>query len=272
MTLLQNQLRFKVMKSRLLLLMMLALGIVSCGPYKHIMHVDMRGPSKAGLSLENKLVSVVFLENDNKVVSEFNGRMAEGFASVLEQDLGTGEGSVGVYSMLAQPGVEYSSKDELVPLLIDTDADVVFVFEMKEPYDVKLYCYDGMDKSDQVKSFSGRTASHDNGLEAGKTVANSFKSQWRTEPYTFAYYESEKWYKALDKVEVYDWKGAIDQWITLLNTKDLMRRSCVEYNIAVACYMLGDYELAEQWLDRSDADNKLPNMSDSLRKRINSRK
>lgn len=132
--------------------MMLALGIVSCGPYKHIMHVDMRGPSKAGLSLENKLVSVVFLENDNKVVSEFNGRMAEGFASVLEQDLGTGEGSVGVYSMLAQPGVEYSSKDELVPLLIDTDADVVFVFEMKEPYDVKLYCYDGMDKSEDRKS------------------------------------------------------------------------------------------------------------------------
>ena len=260
------------MKSKLLLLVMLMLGLVSCGPYKHIMHIEMRGPSKAGLSLENKLVSVVFLENDNQTISTFNGGMAEGFASVLEQDLGTGEGSVGVYSMRAQEGVEYSSKDELIPILIDTDADVVFVFEMKEPYSVKLHCYDGMDKSDQVRTFSGRTTSHDKGVDAGKTVANSFKSQWKTEPYTFTYYESEKWYMALDKAEAYDWTGAIDQWITLLSTKDLMKRACAEYNIAVACYMLGNYPLAEQWLDRSDEDNKLPNLSDSLRKRINSRK
>jgi hypothetical protein len=64
----------------------------------------------------------------------------------------------------------------------------------------------------------------------------------------------------------------MDQWFKLLDSYDLMKRACAEYNIAVACYMLGDYALAEQWLDRSDADNKLPNMSDSFRKRLDSRK
>ena len=34
--------------------------------------------------------------------------------------------------------------------------------------------------------------------------------------------------------------------------------------------MLGDYELAGEWLDRSDTDNKLA-QSDALRKRINAR-
>ena len=253
--------------------MLLMLCMISCSPIKHVMYIDMRCPSKAGISLENKLVSVVYIEHEESVATEFNHGLASGFASVLEQDLGTGEGSIGVYSMRRQPGVDYSSREELIALLIDTSADVVFLFDMKEPYQVKLYCFDGMDKTEKVKSFSGRAQSFVNGTDAGKTIANnSFKSEWKTEPYTFLYYESEKWFSALDKVELYDWKGAIDQWITLLKANDPMKRSSAEYNIAVACYMLGEYALAEQWLDRSDADNKLTNVSDALRKRIDSRK
>ena len=84
------------------------------------------------------------------------------------------------------------------------------------------------------------------------------------------YYDNERWYKALDKAEAYDWKGAMDSWIGLLDTGDRLKRSCAEYNIAVACYMLGDYALASEWLDRSDKDNKLP-LSDALRKRIETR-
>ena len=260
------------MKHRLLLLSLLMLVIASCGPSKHIMHIEMRCPSKAGLSLENKNVSVVYIENDNVSTSYFGNGLASGFASVLEQDLGTGEGSIGVFSVRSQEGTDYSAHDEMVQLLIDTDADVVFVFDVTDSYMVKLYCYDGMDKSDQVKSFSGHPSSTSNGFDAGCIVANTFKSQWKTEPYSFTYYDAEKWYTALDKVEVYDWKGAIEQWFLLLKTNDPMRRSCAEYNIALACYMLGDYSLAEQWLDRSDADNKLSNISDSLRKRIETRK
>ena len=58
---------------------------------------------------------------------------------------------------------------------------------------------------------------------------------------------------------------------TILDSKDAMKRASAEYNIAVACYMLGDLELASEWLDRSDAENKLPVLSDGLRKRIEAR-
>ena len=74
------------------------------------------------------------------------------------------------------------------------------------------------------------------------------------------------------KAEQYDWKGAMDIWIELLSSNDMMKRASAEYNIAVACYMLGDLDLASEWLDRSDADNKLPTLSDALRKRIEARK
>ena len=173
----------------------------------------------------------------------------------------------------------------MLGLIADTDADVVFLFDETKlgqreatttkvlvPFTMNLYCFDGMDKSEDVKVFTGTSRASIDGSDAGTTVAQSFKMQWKTEPFSLAYYDGEKWYKALDCAEAYDWKGAIDQWFLLLDTNDLMRRSCAEYNIALACYMMGDYNLASQWLDRSDEDNKLPNMSDALRKRINARK
>ena len=92
------------------------------------------------------------------------------------------------------------------------------------------------------------------------------------EVYSIAYYDSSKWYEGLVRADQYDWKGAMDIWIGLLDSKDMMKRSAAEYNIAVACYMLGDYHLALEWLDRSDADNGFPTLSDGLRKRIEARK
>lgn len=284
MTLLLNLWRFDAMK-RILPLLLLSFAFVSCGPGKHVMHVDMRQPSKAGVDLAGKNVSVVFLENADDQANQFNNGMADGFAYTLEKDYGTGEGSIGVYRMPKDAGADYSSHEMMLDLLVDTDADLVFVLDevvlgnreagpssIVVPFSMKMYCFDGMDKSEEVKSFSGSSRAAVDGWDAGVALAESFKGQWRTEAYSLAYFDNEKWYKALDKAEAYDWKGAIDQWFKLLDTNDLMRRACAEYNIAVACYMLGDYALAEQWLDRSDADNKLPNMSDSLRKRIASRK
>jgi hypothetical protein len=159
---------------------------------------------------------------------------------------------------------------------------------------MKLYCYDGMNQEDRVQAYGGTAMSRPTvysngkddstvatakawkalgveGWDAGVKVADSFKSQWKHEQYSIVYYEGESWYAALEKAEQYDWKGAMDIWMQLLSTNDLMKRACAEYNISVACYMLGDYELATQWLDLSDKENKLP-ISDALRKRIDIRR
>ena len=82
-----------------------------------------------------------------------------------------------------------------------------------------------------------------------------------------AYFDSEKWYEPLIKAEQCDWYGALELWLQLLQSKDPLKRSCAEYNIAVACHLLGDNKLASEWLDRSDAECEL-SMSSSLRKRL----
>ena len=262
------------------ILTLCSLILVSCGPIKHVVHVEMRYPSKSGIELAGKNLSVVYLASGDETADVFNESMASGFAQTLEQDYGTGEGSVGVYR-LADTGGKYSDKDTLVNLLMDTGVDAVFLFDKlslapmsngNSKIDLKLYCFDAMNPEENVYSFGGSTIlqADDKAEDTGRTVASSFLSQWKHEQYSIVYYDSEKWYRALEKAEAYDWKGAMDIWIDLLDTGDILKRSCAEYDIAVACYMLGDYALAAEWLDRSDADNKLP-LSDALRKRIDSR-
>ena len=72
-------------------------------------------------------------------------------------------------------------------------------------------------------------------------------------------------------MEQYYLKEAMEIWLELLDTNDMLKRSAAAYNLALASYMLGDLDLASEWLDRSDADNKL-SVSDSLRKRIDERR
>jgi hypothetical protein len=309
------------MKFRHFLLPVVLLGAVSCGPSKYTMHLETRYPSKAGVDLAGKDISVVYLENGNDVQDGFNTYMAEGFASSLEKDYGTGEGSVGVYRMFRQEG-DYSSKDTLVNLLMDTGSDVVFLFDSVKlgdmtvggsskvnypasrdssyintgsiPFTLKMYCYDAMDKSEEVKTFGGTAIAQPSvysagnlaydelkvkaydalaaeGWNAGEMVGQSFASQWKVEGFSIIYFDSQKWIDALEKADSFDWKGAMDIWFGLVNSKDILKRSSAAYNIALSCYMLGDYKLAEEWLDISDKESELP-LSASLRKRIDSRK
>ena len=256
---------------------------VSCSPSRYAMHLEMRYPSKSGLDLAGKVVSVVYLENDDEQGNRFNEGMADAFAYALEKDYGTGEGSIGIYRMRCEDGVDYANRDYMLDLLVDTDADVVFLFDTLKfgsvlsdgstQFTVALHSFDAMDKNEQVRTYTGSSAAvlSEDAAKSGTTVASSFKSQWRNEQYSLMYFDNEKWYKALDRAEAYDWKGAIDMWMTLLSSNDPMRRSCAAYNIATACYMLTDYDLAAEWLDYSDKENKLTH-SDNLRKRINERK
>lgn len=309
------------MKKILVAAFITAMLVASCGPSKHAVHVEMRHPSKSGVDLAGKVVSVVYLEGDDVLSNDFCEALADGFAYTLEEDYGTGNGSIGIYRMRKSAGADYSSKDSLFNILMDTGADVVFLFDTVKfgnmtvggpskvayktspdssyvsaasiPFTMKMYCFDGMNPKETVQAFGGSSMARPDvysngkddstiatskaykalgaeGWNAGLEVAESFKSQWKHEQYSIVYFDGPKWYEALNQAEQYDWKGAIDTWISILSTNDMMKRSCAEFNISVACFMLGDYNLAKEWLDRSDADNKLP-ISDAMRKRIDER-
>ena len=296
--------------------------ILSCGPSRHAIHVEMRKPSRSGIEFAGKNIAVVHLENDNIYSNGLSEGIADGLAYSLEQDYGTGEGSVGIYRMRVVDGGNYASRDTLINLIIDTGTDVVFLVDTLStglmtmggatsvaiasspdssyistghlPFTMKMYCFDAMNMDEKIYTYSGSSVAvpfaysdgrqsaetitertiaslPELGFEAGVKISESFKSQWKHEQYSVVYFDSEKWYRAMEYADRYCWKDAMTIWLELLETNDMLKRSCAAYNLAVASYMLGDSDLASEWLDRSDADNKLP-MSDSLRKRIDERK
>lgn len=165
-------------------------------------------------------------------------------------------------------------------------------YPVSVPVAVKLYGFDSLSGSDTVRVWTGtrmlsanmeaslgRQAAADSlwnriGSSAenlGEVSARTFAPVWKEETYTFIYYESpESWLTAAQYASDYKWNEAMKVWISLLDTNNTMKRSCAEYNIATACFLMGDNELALKWLNSSDEDYPI-SLSKALRKRIQAR-
>ncbi|MBQ8071271.1 MAG: hypothetical protein IJ202_10520 [Bacteroidales bacterium] len=173
-------------------------------------------------------------------------------------------------------------------------ADSAYMVRGSVPYIINLHMYDSMNEADTVRTMHGNsTASYalfagvgesddkiasriwdnlyDSGNSIGHRSAEKFLPTWKSENYTIYYYDSEPWDSAAQYAYEYDWSSAMKLWMSTLGTTNPEKRSCAEFNIATACYMLGDLDLALKWLDQSDKDDKKPS-SATIRKRIMDRK
>lgn len=267
---------------RLLSAMLAVTFAVACAPGRYILDVEMLHPSKAGVDLTGKNVAVIYGQEGVYPNDLFVESMAGGFARNIKDRCKDAVGEVNVCSL--RSAQNYANRDSMLNLLVETGADVVFLLDKValngSSLSFIIKCYDAMYQGDKLQLFSGNyvvesmngnEAVKTEGWDAGKTVAAAFEPQWKHEQYSLYYFESEAWYTALEKAEAFDWKGAMDIWILLLQqSNDQLKRSCASYNIATACYMMGDYHLASRWLDNAD---KLADLlvSEGLRKRINAR-
>lgn len=163
------------------------------------------------------------------------------------------------------------------------------------PVRINLYAFDSLSGKDSVMVWSGSrkltkniTAdfSPDRAMvnevlwgelaspaeQLGYSSAKTFSPSWKEETYTFIYFDTpSSWITAAEYALDYKWQEAMKIWMTLADTKNSMRRSCAEYNVAIACYLMGDNELALKWLNLSDKDNPI-SLSKTLRNRIESRR
>ncbi|MCF0175869.1 MAG: hypothetical protein HUJ94_03450 [Bacteroidales bacterium] len=260
--------------------------LVACSPLSYTLQLEMNEPSASGLVLNGKSMAVAFVQEPDDTC--FAASLADGFAYKLETEYFDGEESVPVFMMEKKEGADYSAKDTLVALIMDTEADVVFLIEPELPatdagqmalpgiekFMMNLHVYDSMEPSDQVLNYSGRTAFKPDALHAfqcGVRSAVSFLPVWEQQSFSFYYYDEAASLAVADSlVTTYDWKAAVSGWMGLLKTRNLQKRACYEYDIALGCFMLGQNKLAGEWLDRADADYALA-LSPGLRKRIDAR-
>ncbi len=162
------------------------LALASCAPQAFVIRPEMRSASKSGLFLAGKSMAVVYLTGDESASNNFNASLAEGFASKLEEDYFGGHQEVGLFKMPSIPGSDYSAKDSLIRLVMDSGKDVVFLFDLPQlgspvvgdpkkvpgksrvskdsayvsnvsvTFSTRVYVYDSMNKKeDKVIAFNG---------------------------------------------------------------------------------------------------------------------
>ena len=155
-----------------------ALLLAACSPKTFTMNVDMRYPSKSGLDLSRKTMSIVYMDNGS-ADSTFSNRVASSLARSLEEDYFRGDEAIGVYKIPS----DTVTLDLMHRLVMDTGDDVVFllgepsfglpsmsdnkavknpasvdsayVTQVQFPYNARLYVYDSMDKDDMFQTFRG---------------------------------------------------------------------------------------------------------------------
>ena len=85
--------------------------------------------------------------------------------------------------------------------------------------------------------------------ELGNRIGSSFAPSWQT---TRRYiYELPDLQAGLDAFRLQRWNSAINQWITIVDSKDKKAAACAAANIAIAYEMLGDYASACDYAQRA---------------------
>ena len=265
----------------------LALAVLSaCAPQAYSLLYDMHYPGEAGFVLENKTMSVVYLNDGIRQDTTYVNSLATGFAKGLEREYFNSEEAVPVISVPKDPKGVYYSKDSLVSLILATDADVLFLFDSPRITSSRdsvtaasyLYVYDGLDrKRDSVIAITlNRKYLNNANLQRsvetfGSNVAGMFARDVRKEYYSLIYYDySEDWITALINASDSKWEEAMDKWMNIISsTTNIEQKACAAYNMAVGCYMLEDYNLAMEWLEQSEKFYPI-SLSSGLKQKIRS--
>lgn len=273
---------------RFLLICILAVVAVSCSPQAFTILVDKSAPSESGLDLNGKSICLVYVRDGVARDSVFSSNFCDGFAQGLESRLFNGKKAVEVFSVGQDSDKDFGSRDEMVKLVVETNADVVFLLD-KPMLNVSedgqrscifsVYAYDSMSKKDVVTDFRKSAMISDeirdremfasDAQYLGFDFSKRFEIEWEKRQYSFIYFESMNpaWTQAIEAVYQQNWQAAIDIWIPFAEADTGQMASCASYNVALACHLLGENKLALEWLDHSDKVYPV-SLSPGLRKRI----
>ena len=177
-----------------------ALALAACSPQTLTLHCDMRHPSKSGIDLSRKSMSIVYMDNGQADTTFSNG-VASSLARSLEEDYFGGNEAIGVYKI----PVDSVSLDLMHRLVIDSGDDVVFllgppafgevaltentavkdpvsvdsayVAQAQIPYNAKLFVYDSMDKEDRLHVFRGGSILRSQVFSSGVTAPEYLKER-----------------------------------------------------------------------------------------------
>ena len=177
-----------------------ALALAACSPQTLTFNVDMRHPSKSGIDLSRKSMSIVFMD-DGQADTTFSNGVASSLARSLEDDYFGGDEAIGVYKipldsvsldlmhrlvidsgddvifLLGPPSFGELVLGEPTPVKNPVSVDSAFVAQAQLPYNAKLFVYDSMGKDDQLHVFRGNSILRSQVFTNGVTAKEFLKEK-----------------------------------------------------------------------------------------------
>lgn len=89
-------------------------------------------------------------------------------------------------------------------------------------------------------------------------LAGSFMDQWETQDRVIFVYDKRAWNLAYNHALAFAWDEAMKIWMELVKGTNAKEVACAAFNMALACEMQGNFELAQKWLDLSQKTFDLP--------------
>lgn len=262
----------KSLRSVIILMAMMPM-LVSCGLTYETLSVQLMKPSTSSLDFRNKTMSVFMVYRNSQdstmccsALTSFVEKMSEEYSK-----------PVTLFSMQYDSSAVYSERDTLAQLITLANTDVVFLACPISDYnfvegvlEYNILIYDSLHKEDKVYSMPHVKVSALNPSATSNLLMLNFGPSWKGANFRILYFEGKSdWKDALDQAIVGNWTAAVDNWISILSSStSLDYRMAAEYNIAVGCYLLNDYPLAQKWLDQAIADcgeNVTPSYMEYLR-------
>lgn len=188
------------MRKSILTMGLAALALAACSPQTLTLNVDMRHPSKSGIDLSRKSMSVVYMDSGTADTTFSNG-VASSLARSLEEDYFAGREAIGVYKiptdsvsldlmhrlvldsgddvifLLGPPAFGEVALSDLTPVRNPVSADSAFVAQAQVPYNAKLFVYDSMDKEDRLHVFRGNSILRGQVFSNGVTAKEFLKDR-----------------------------------------------------------------------------------------------
>ena len=171
-------------------LVLAVLLAAACSPQVYPLYLEVRKPSASGLDLSRKSMTIVYV---NGADSAFNRSVASEMARRLDADYFGGAENVSLFSV---PPSDSVSLEDMHALVMDTEKDVVFLLsakqgpqtsEGKRAVSARLLVYDSLGE-DKIHVYSGLAESVD-ADEVGQRISKRFLSKWKTESYSFYYFD-----------------------------------------------------------------------------------
>lgn len=209
----------------------LALLASSCSPVAYRFSMDKRMPGDSGIEFNGKTVSMVYAFPDSYADSLFAAEVSLGFVKSIEGLYYAGSDGVPLFNVVDDGRADYSDKDSLVNLVVNTDSDIVFVLHsvsvgdltrpddkvlgdniMSTPFEATLSVYDSMSSSDSVANTNisdsflwqvkdGAKTEEveksvlsnlaDASFEYGSGLSEQFAPKWKESSYTVVLYDSD---------------------------------------------------------------------------------